>query len=659
MIYGADGYGGDMWGGDVAVVQRPLTLGDIFQNDAWDAEESVGPEVWQDIAASTGSDAYAPNGSLNTRQRSVRQMLRQGFTVSMSATPGGEPLNVFLGIDPYAYYTIEVVTVEGESLGKVTTWNSGDYSADIGESGRLSFRVPRSEPLLSQLTFPNLLVLRDRYGFVLDRFRAARASEYNDGDGLFVDMRARSIIDQLAREPVIDYSKEDTVINHLRKLLENQLQTPAISLGAVDEAIGAYTVAVECEVSNVLSLLCAIQAQLPVELSGHFYVSSNFELRWRKIIGETDRRFVMGKNLVGVRKSIDDEELVTRLYMYGEGQDGEKRPSYVASRNEEVYGIRPLVKVDRRIRKMETLTARAEALIEQFCVPKVSIEINALDLAKADIDKYYELGDYYVGGKYRVEDPAQGLSELITVIGIRYNLSNPVAVQIKSANRFQSLANVLGEARADIPTSTNVNSGDNWENIARLYDGTELDEPVADRFNELEYRNGDLMYGDDVLQYFQEDRGWVSLTPTYVVDTDGDLPTTNIPENALARVRSDGSLKKRNTADDGWENVGGGGGGNAFWVTGDSYPELPDVNEQEATTMAKVLDGPQKDQIYKVGEIDGTPAWVCVSEYYEAASKGALTNNAYVQRFAVGRVGDIYYRRNTPNNGWFAMNVCE
>lgn len=610
MIYGTDGWGGAMWGGTQAVVSSPRTFGDFFNNDAWDAQDAAGEVFNQDAGEAAGASSYGANGALTTKVQNIRRMLIDGMMSTLSLSEDGEAVPVELKINPYAFYTIEVMNQAGEKLGTVQTWSDGWYEADVGESARLTFKVPRSEVMLSAMTHPNILVLRDRYGFVLDRFRARRSSEYNDGEGLFVNIRARSLLDQLSREPVIDYAKEAPVSEHLALLFAGQRQTPAIALGAIDSAIASFPVAVEGSVSNVLAMLRAIQEQLPAAISGHFYISNNFEFRWRATIGETNKRFVMGKNLLGVRKSIDDEDLITELHMYGEGQDGQTRPSYIVQKNVDLYGLVPFVKVDRRIRKQETLVARGNAIIEQFCNPRVTIEIDALDLAKADVMTYFELGDYYVGGKYRVEDPGQGISEELTVIGIRYDLSNPVAVQLKSATRNQSLADVLNDAQGNIPASTNVNEGNNWENISRIYNGTERTEPIEDRYRDLEYRDGDLGYFDDGLNFFESDPDrWALVTPTYIVPNAGLLPTS-VGEGALARTSDNGKLKKRNQANDAWEDIG-----SSVWEEADSFEELN--NSVTRTMLGRVNDGDDRGTVY-IRNYDNT-LWIPFAPVKEVA----------------------------------------
>lgn len=103
---------------------------------------------------------------------------------------------------------------------------------------------------------------------------------------------------------------------------------------------------------------------------------------------------------------------------------------------------------------------------------------------------------------------------------------------------------------------------------------------------------------------------------------------------------------------------GGSGGGGGNWVEATTVGGLPDPNPLTKTTQGRVTEGPQRDQIYKIKYNATTELydWECVSETYEADTEAALENGGVIGKFAVGRVGDIYYRRNDGNTGWEAQN---
>lgn len=114
-----------------------------------------------------------------------------------------------------------------------------------------------------------------------------------------------------------------------------------------------------------------------------------------------------------------------------------------------------------------------------------------------------------------------------------------------------------------------------------------------------------------------------------------------------------------------FESAMGGGGSSSdettgSWIEAESYPELDPASSVSKFTMARITTGDQIDQIYKVAtNADDELYWKCIDETYDADSKAELVNNSYVQKFAVGRVGSIYYRRNDGNAEWEALNEFE
>ena len=104
----------------------------------------------------------------------------------------------------------------------------------------------------------------------------------------------------------------------------------------------------------------------------------------------------------------------------------------------------------------------------------------------------------------------------------------------------------------------------------------------------------------------------------------------------------------------------GSGSGSGGWITAATYPLLPSPSSYSITTQAYIYTGDQNGQTYKIAtNSDDELYWKCVDETYEADTKAGLVNNEYVQVFALGRVGSIYYRRNSDNTDWEAQNEFE
>ena len=621
MQYGFNSWGSTVWGGGAEDGKPEVQVfSEYFNQPAWERDNvgSRSDEAYADaqyaLGGASAAAAWAGDGSVSTSTPSLTQQIAEG-TASLNlhtrVDENGallDEVTLLLSVDGQTYYTIEVTDADGAVIGVVTQWVSGTYDANLSEAAKLDFTVVRADPVLPLLRFPNKLVLRDRYGLILDRFSFKGYIEHSEGEGLFVSIVGMSVLAQLQREQIIYYSESDTVLNHVKAFLTDQLQTPTVSLGSIDEAIAISTVTLELEATTVLDGLHRIHGLLDPAIAGHFFIDANNALQWKVEIGNTITPIVAGRNLRGVKWEYDDSELVTRLTLVGEGQDELNRPSVTVTNNTGTYGIVPMLKVDRRIHKLETLQAKADAIIAVFSSPKVVFEVDVLDLAKADLQTYWQYGDYYVGGKHRLEAPAQGLSEAMTIHGLVYDLSNPVPVKVKSGNRSSSLANVLRGMESKIPASTNVNKGNQYNNISRLYGGDEYDDvdgdgkPTAEGMHDLVWKDGDLAYFDDALKVRQESQArWVGLVPMYVATTEAQLPNdAQVPQIALGRVTTTtgtqdaGDLYKRNGNNNGWEEINSGNDWQIY--TANSVDELPDgvLN----TSFGRVTSGNARGAMY-------------------------------------------------------------
>jgi hypothetical protein len=461
----------------------------------------------------------------------------------------------------------------------------GDYSATLGEAAVLRFSITADDPAAASLVHPNRIVLRDRWGLVLDRFFPRKRLRKRDSDALFVHVEAHSLIAGLAKQPVLEYSLVATVQEHVAWLLAQQVGDAPYTLGVIDEPLASYELLFEASAMTVLAALNELRSLLPVHLRGHFYITNDHQFRWRREVGPAGRKIQVGMNLRGMEYSTNEDDLVTRLYMYGAGQNGYRKlrlsdaPGQVndyVEANTGTYGIIAQVKHDNRILWPQTLLAKAQAIISEFSTPAVEITVDVLDLAMADTSQdLSEWGDYYVGGRYLIEDPQQDIEETVTVAKVDYDLANPVPVKLSLSNRQRTLADVFRDMDAKYGGKTDVTQGegDTYNNITRIFTGGEIDEATGeatdDEYANLDYREGDLRGdGQGGIAYRQQPvpagagdaRGgrWVDLVPSYTADTLAELPNdTDVPPNAIGRVEEDpANPYVRNGDNDGWLKAG-------------------------------------------------------------------------------------------------------
>lgn len=551
--WGTAAWGTETWGAPAG----PETLEDWFDQDAWDRVEE------------------------------------DGDIITLPVNPGEDPVSITVDASRRLFYRIEVTDEAGEKLGQVVNFWDAHYTAVLGEAAALRFTLLADDAAAALLVHPNHIVLRDRYGLVLDRFLPRKRKKRRVGDAKFLDIEAQSLIVALQRQPVISYSATATVQEHVAWLLQQQIGALVLGLGGIEEPIASTSVLLEVEACTVLQALNRLRELLPAADRGHMYVTAGNNFRWRKVIGPLGRQLLVGLNLRGIQYGTNDDDLITRLYMYGEGQDGAHRvrltdageANEYIEQNTGTYGIVPFVKIDRRILNPATLLARAQAILSEFSTPRVEVTVDVWDLACADVQDggpdYTVYGSYYVGSQLRAIDADLSIDTTITVAKAEYDLSNPLAVKLDLSNRQRSLADMFKEIYQQIPGPTNVNrdAGNTYENITRIYDGTEIDpvtgEASSDEYADLLHRLGDLKAELDRLSYRQTDitdetegdalgGRWNDLVPSFEAATEAALPQSDIPQNSIGRVTAGddaGRMYKRNAANDDWEPVG-----EAYWA---------------------------------------------------------------------------------------------
>jgi hypothetical protein len=184
------------------------------------------------------------------------------------------------------------------------------------------------------------------------------------------------------------------------------------------------------------------------------WIDGQNRLQWRQRIGAA--RQTLSSSLPApaittatVRMRLD--EIITRVYYYGAPVDGDRYLSladaglsveYVQA-NTGTYGIRALRKIDNRIKYPETLLSTAQRVLQEYSAPYYEVEIGAVDLVKAD--GTWPTVDIWPGTEYLLDDdtaaPMGGAYVIAT--SVTYDLTNPLAVSVKLANRAKRLSDII------------------------------------------------------------------------------------------------------------------------------------------------------------------------------------------------------------------------
>lgn len=167
-----------------------------------------------------------------------------------------------------------------------------------------------------------------------------------------------------------------------------------------------------------------------------------------------------GKNQREIELDIDPANIVNRLYPkgYGEGVNqltirsvNANKPYLEDADSIAKYGLKSYVWVDRRFEDVNSLKASAQALLNEWAMPKVSYRIKAVDLSSitgVDADKLR------LGRVVRMFDPDIGTFEARIVGEAKADIvGSPGEIELEIANKTAD----LGTTAADIERRQQIN----------------------------------------------------------------------------------------------------------------------------------------------------------------------------------------------------------
>jgi hypothetical protein len=505
--------------GDFEIGTQPLwpaasvTIADVFDLPAWERPTGdTGYTAPEGTETFTGTPGFGGTGgtepSTGTPGFDGEPTTASFWSIGDESDPNDGGAITVVGIDGtvtlipiYAhrvrFWRVEVYDEDGVRVAYVPHIISGKLQRKLDQASTLEFKVAFGSEGASDLTRPNYIVLRDRWGFVVDTFQIQRRRPIGQGDASYIEIVAQGKIAQLRDEVVLEYNAATagiTVGDHVAALLALQAQAALIELGTIEPEIADIELPFYVADSNIHAALLQLQTAIPKDFRGRFYLDAKGKFQWRLIPGDTGEQVITrGRNVQNVQAETDYSLLVNRVYMYGDGLDVRDRLKLTDAGEAEEYledaasvtawGLSPAIKVDRRIRHPETLLRVATRILEEFATPQVKIDVDLLDLAKADGIAGWR--DIEIGGKYRVVDTTLGVDTTVEIVGIEVDFSRPVAIRVELANQTKTLGDLIGDLVDSLQQPLDVD-GDRYPTMGRNY--SEREARVA--------RAGDVRWND-------------------------------------------------------------------------------------------------------------------------------------------------------------------
>ena len=157
------------------------------------------------------------------------------------------------------------------------------------------------------------------------------------------------------------------------------------------------------------------------------------------------------KNLVGIEKTVDPTNIVTRLYALGFGEGDNQLDisklnggkCYI-EKNVSKYGLKSSILTDRRFESAETLLAYAKSMLNELCEPYISYKVSTVDLAIVDKNKYAE---FKVGDTVLIKDDDAEDDKLFPIVSIskRDVAGSPYDINLEIANKKQDISGSISD----------------------------------------------------------------------------------------------------------------------------------------------------------------------------------------------------------------------
>jgi len=498
-------------------------------------------------------------------------------TLEYPAALGAEPTTITFSPSATVPYTLEVRDTNDDLVVDISSWWGGSLRIELDRASELVFSASIDNAAAADITIPNLIWLRDRWGFVVDTFLIRRVEKTRALEKTVIKVTCQSRLIQLTRERIESYDSTSTPVTVntiISALFGAQLQTPGIGVGTIDSGIGGQTTVFAISDTTILAALEALQKQLSP--TGHFYVDMKGNFNWRTAVGSSlGGTLQVGEVVQGDNYTIDYDDMITRLYAYGAGDDPSTRLTledageaneYIDSSNVATYGVLPSRYVDRNISYPAALLDAAQNMLANYDSPLVRLQITALDLAKSDGDRFATIDDLYVGSTYTVVDSDLSINESVQVLAMDLDLDHPLRTRLELSNRTRRIADLIDAvvSQKTFPSDFVYDPDTDAISFRDRENGTDTSILMADVSagpTTPQVVNDVEAVGTSDL-YSREDHAHLLY---YTATTAAGLDNTDIDPMALGRVidpthadSDDGKLYKRNANNNGWELVGAG-----------------------------------------------------------------------------------------------------
>jgi len=337
---------------------------------------------------------------------------------------------------------------------------SVSYDMPLNSLWTASFTLPANDEKIEECKPLNFVELWDGAEYI-GLFRIMPQAAKRSSNGAEITYQCEHVLSTLIDDVLFQYHTIGGAEVYTGDTLEyilSQQSTTRWQLGTCDFE---HEFEYNFENDNLLGALFAI----PKPFLNEYMWTWNtqvypFQLNLVRPSDDVEAYIRYGVNMQGIEKQEDPTGLCTRLYPlgYGEGvnqltiKEVNGGLPYLQADTVAQYGVIAKTWVDRSIENAETLKARAQAILEELKIPRVTYRVDASELYKITND---ELDKFRLGTLVRVIDEELGIDFTSRVV--KYSkgdlFGNPAAVSLEIANKTQDVALSL----ADLESRQRIN----------------------------------------------------------------------------------------------------------------------------------------------------------------------------------------------------------
>lgn len=346
-------------------------------------------------------------------------------------------------------WSLEVRSKSGGLYGYLNGWYGGDFTAKLNQAHEMRFTIPADAEYATYLTTANQIWLRDDTGALVQKFHIKNVSPNRTGVRSQIEVAGLSIYVQFYNEWVSGYSATDTVLNHLKAWIAAQTGSLPIRLGNIASAYATQSFTFAFDDIRTRDAFNQLHEAVG---AGDFWIDpSTRRLNWQTRSGDNKgQRIVYGLNARGIRKTEDDSEQFTRLYLYGDGNgaarlsltDAGEAQDYI-QQDTGTYGIITERRVMKEIKDADTLLAVANTLLDRYSVPTISYEVDVVDYSNSNDGPDFSFERLRLGSTVRVIDDTLSIQVTCKVVEIKYNLDNPLDIRVTLDNKPKDLKFII------------------------------------------------------------------------------------------------------------------------------------------------------------------------------------------------------------------------